>query len=157
MFNRTFYDELSDFRRAFDQVFDNFYNTSRRVGGADRAEFSFTPAVETGWTEDYLNLRVVLPGVTEKDLKMTVQGNQLSLTGERKLPEGFGKEGTIHNQMAYGNFERTLDLPHGLDLDKVQAHLHDGVLDIRIPVAQAVKPKQVPISGGKSDAKTLAA
>jgi HSP20 family protein len=101
---------------------------------------------------------VVLPGVAQNDLKMTVQGNQLTIQGERRAPEDFGKDGTVYNQMAYGRFERVLELPSGLDIDKLQAHLHDGVLDIRIPVAAAVKPKQVPISVGSGETKkTLAA
>jgi HSP20 family protein len=58
--------------------------------------------------------------------------------------------------LPYGKFERTLDLPSGLDMEKVQAHLHDGLLDIRIPVVQAVKPKQIPISTGPGQ-KALAA
>jgi HSP20 family protein len=63
----------------------------------------------------------------------------------------------VYSQIPYGKFERTLELPGGVDLDKLQAHLHDGLLDIRIPVAAAVKPKHVPISVGSGDApKTLA-
>ena len=110
--------------------------------------------MESGWTDDHLNLRVVVPGVAERDLKVTVQGNQLYLQGERKAPENFGKEGYVWNAIPYGKFERVLDLPAGLDLDKLQAHLHEGFLDIRIPLASAMKPKQISIStrtgeGGK--------
>jgi HSP20 family protein len=158
MLGRTIFDEMNDFRRNFDQVFDNLYTGSRRPAASERSEWAFAPAVETGWTEDFLNLRVVLPAVGEKDLKITVQGSQLTLQGERKTPKDFGKEGMIYNQIPYGKFERTLELPSGLDLDKLQAHLHEGVLDIRIPVAAAVKPKQVQISVGPSEpARTIAA
>ncbi len=155
MFSRTLWDELSDVRRSFDQVFENFYDSGRRTGKTN-SEWAFSPAVETGWTDDFLNLRVVLPGVTENDVNLTVQGSTLTIQGERKQPNDFGKEGTIYNQMAYGKFERTLELPSGLDMDKMNAHLHDGLLDIRIPVAQAVKPKQIRIAIG-SEKKTLAA
>jgi HSP20 family protein len=142
MFARTIWVELNDFRRSFDQVFDNFS--------------TFSPAVETGWTDDHLNLRVILPGVTQKDLKVSVQANQLLIEGERKAPENFGKEGNVYQQIAYGKFQRVLDLPNGLDTERLQAHLYDGVLDIRIPMAQAVKPKQIPISTGETS-KSIAA
>ncbi len=155
MFGRTIFDEMNEFRRNFDQLFETYTNPARRVS-TDRTEWTFSPAVETGWTDDFLNLRVVLPGVAEKDLKLTVQGNELHIQGERKAPKDFGKEGLVYNQITYGKFERVLELPAGLDVDKLQASLHDGVLDIRIPVAAAQKPKQIPISVG-SDAKTLAA
>lgn len=61
------------------------------------------------------------------------------------------------NQLTYGKFERTLDLPSGLDVDKLQAHLHEGLLDIRIPIAQAVKPKQIKIAAGAETQKTITA
>lgn len=159
MFGRTMFDELNDLRRSFDQIFGQMQGPARRTGeSGDRPEWGFTPAVETGWTDDYLNLRVVLPAVAQKDIKMTIQGNQLTIQGERRQPEDFGKEGTFYNQLAYGRFERTLELPNGLDMDKLQAHLHEGVLDIRVPVAAAVKPKQVPISAEPAEAqKTIAA
>ncbi len=91
----------------------------------------------------------MLPGVTDKDVKVTVQGNQLYIQGERPAPQNFGKEGYVWSQLPYGKFERVLDLPAGLDIEKLQAHLHDGVLDIRIPLAATMKPKQISITAGK--------
>jgi HSP20 family protein len=150
MFTRSL-DEINEMRRSFDQLFESFFNaTPRRASGQTASsDWVFAPAVESGWTDDYLNLRVVIPGVTEKDMKVTVQGNQLYISGERKAPENFGKEGYVWNQIPYGKFERVLDLPAGLDLDKLQAHLHDGLLDIRIPVASAMKPKQIQITAAE--------
>jgi HSP20 family protein len=148
---------LNDFRRSFDQLFENAQTGGRRPQAATQPEWNFTPAVETGWTDDHLNLRVVLPGVAEKDLKMTIQGNSLIIQGERRPPENFGKEGMVYNRLAYGKFERALELPSGLDLENLNAYLHDGVLDIRVPIAQAVKPKQVPITTARDTQKTIAA
>ena len=71
---------------------------------------------------------------TEKDLNVTVQGNQLYIPGER-----------------------VLDLPAGLDVEKLEAHLHDGLLDVRIPLASAMKPKQIRISTPGETAKQIAA
>ena len=156
MFGRTVFDELNDFRRNFDQVFDTFYSAARRGGNERSSDWAFTPAVETGWTDDHLNLRVVLPGVTAEDLKMTMQGSKLTIQGERRAPADFGKEGMVYNQLLYGKFERTLELPAGLDVDKMQAHLHEGLLDVRVPVAAAVKPRQVPISAGETSKKIAA-
>src|SRR6266480_1629666 len=99
MFAKSFWDDFADYRRTIDQVFDNVY--SRRSAHNER-EGTFTPAVETGWTDDYLNLRVVVPGVKQEHLTLTAQGTQLVIQGERKAPENFGKEGAVYNQLAYG-------------------------------------------------------
>lgn len=142
---------LDSFRRSFDQLFDSFAGFGRRTS-EDGSEWAFSPVVESGWTDDYLNLRVVIPGVTQNDLKVTVQGNTLMIRGERKAPEGFGKEGYVYHQIPYGKFERAIDLPNGLDLDKLNCHLHDGVLDVHIPLSVAMKPKHIPISTGERKA-----
>lgn len=79
------------------------------------------------------------------------------MQGERKAPENFGKEGYVWTTIPYGKFERVLDLPAGLDVEKLEAHLHDGLLDLRIPLASAMKPKQISISTQGGDSKPLAA
>lgn len=133
-------------RTFFDEFFESFWNAAPARSARSAREWSFLPPVESGWTEEHLNLRLVIPGVSEKDVTVTVQGNQLYVQGERKAPEGFGKEGYVWNAIPYGKFERVLELPTGLNVEKLEAHLHDGLLDIRIPLASTMKPKQIPIS-----------
>lgn len=146
MLNQTLFNE---FRRSLDQLLENFSGSNRLIGSEGNTDWAFTPGVETGWTDDYLNLRVVVPGVTEKDMKVTLQGNQLVIEGERKAPEGFTSDGYGYTRLSYGKFYRTVDLPNGLELEKMSCHLHDGVLDIRIPVATAMKPRQIQIKAGE--------
>lgn len=143
MFSRSIWEDMNDFRNSFDQLFSNLSTNS----GTNRESngFAFVPTVETGWTPEALNLRFVVPGVAESDLKITVQGNQILLQGERKAPEGFAASGHGVWHLAYGKFERVLDLPAGLEVSKMSAHLHDGVLDLSIPRAEAMKPRQIPI------------
>ncbi len=155
MFEQTFWDEFNTLRRSFDRVFDNFY-TQTHQGGRENTDIAFRPAVETGWTDDHLNMRFVVPGVRQQDLKLAVHGSQLVLEGERHAPDNFGAEGTVNQQIAYGKFQRVIDLPNNLDTEHMQAHLHDGFLDVRIPLAQSMKPKQVQITAGEK-AKTLTA
>jgi HSP20 family protein len=147
MFTKSIWEEMNDFRRSFDQWFDTLttYSPSRPDG-----DYAFSPGVETGWTDEALNLRFIIPGVSEKDLKITIQGNQLQLQGERRTPQNFAKEGNAYWRLAYGKFERVFDLPNGLDVDQLKAHLHDGVLDIQIPLAEAMKPRPVQIQIGPS-------
>jgi HSP20 family protein len=151
MFNRMLFD---DFRRSFDRLLEGF-GSSRAICSEVPFAWTFAPAVETGWTEDHFNLRLIVPGVTENDLKVTVQGNQLYVQGERKEPKELSKSDDSFRELTYGKFESMINLPGGLELEKLEAHLHDGVLDIRIPVAAAMKPREIPISAGSP--KALAA
>jgi HSP20 family protein len=141
---------LDHFRRSVDQLFENFYGFPAEAGRAQigpGSQWMFTPAVETAWGESSLNLRVIVPGVTQDSLKVSVQNNQLVIEGERKAPEGFDKN--AFTQLAYGKFHTAVTLAAGLDVDKLNARLHDGVLDIQIPVSEKMKPRQVQIQTGE--------
>jgi len=154
MLNPRIFDEFDEFRRSFDRLFENFSQYPRTQSG-NGSDWYFTPPVETGWTEEQLNLRFVLPAVADNDVEVTVQGNQLIVRGERRAPQGFGKPEATYHRLPYGKFERALDLPNGLNTDGLQASLHDGVLDIRIPIAEAMKPKKIEIKAGEG-AKAIA-
>ena len=147
MFARMF-EELEQLRRSMDRLFEQGL-APRWSAGQTTSEWTFTPPVKTGWTDESLNLRFILPGVTEKDLNLSIQGNQLEIRGERKPPENFGREDAVWHAIPYGKFERTVDLPNGLNLDALEARLHDGVLDVRIPLAAEVKPRRIQIQVGE--------
>src|ERR1044071_9159068 len=81
---------LDQFRRSVDQMFDNFYGQAAPEGPrTSERDWAFTPVVEYGWTDKALNLRAIVPGVAENDLRVTVQNNQMVIEGERKAPENF--------------------------------------------------------------------
>ncbi len=138
---------LDHFRRSVDQLFENFFSFAPRT--VEAAEWTFSPAVESYWTDDNLKLRVVLPGVDEKDVKVTLQGNQLVIEGERKAPEGMSTSRYTSVWLPYGRFYRTVDLPNGLDLDKLSCRLNSGILEVTIPVAEAMKPRRIQITAGE--------
>lgn len=141
---------LDQFRRTVDQMFETIYgypSESGRTTGTQGSQYRFSPAVESAWSDNSLHLRAILPGVTQNDVKVSVQNNQLVLEGERKLPEGFDKN--AFTQIAYGRFYSAISLPTGLDLNKLTCRLHDGILDVQIPVAEQMKPRQIPIQSGE--------
>lgn len=148
MFANDVRQTLDQFRRSVDQMFENFYSPTQASSNASgERTWTFTPVVESGWNDSYLNLRAILPGVTEKDLRVSVQNNQLVIEGERKSPEGFEKN--AYTQLAYGKFYAALTLPTGLDVDHIHCQLRNGLLDIQVPILEASKPKQIQIQTGE--------
>jgi HSP20 family protein len=149
MFTNDVRQTLDQFRRSVDQMFDNFYGQALPAGSNATGErtWTFSPVLESGWNDQYLNLRAILPGVAEKDVHVSVQNNQLVIEGERKAPEGFDKNG--FTQLAYGKFYTALTLPTGLDVDHVSCRLHNGILEIQVPITEASKPKQIQIQTGE--------
>ena len=139
---------LDQFRRSVDQMFENFYGqpATGAANATGERSWAFSPVMESGWSDNYLNLRAVLPGVSESDVQVTVHNNQLVIEGERKAPEGFDKN--AFTQLAYGRFYTALSLPTGLDLDHVNCRLQNGILNIQVPILEASKPKQIRIQSG---------
>ncbi len=152
VFSREMQQTLDHFRRTVDQLFNNFYGSGSRLGAANGSsqngsEYAFSPVIESGWNENELVLRAIVPGVTQDSLKVSVQSNQLILEGERKAPEGWTSG--AHPQVAYGKFYASVPLPQNLNVDKVNCRLHDGVLDIHVPLAEEMKPRQIPIESAR--------
>jgi HSP20 family protein len=155
MFANDVRQTLDHFRRSVDQMYENFYGTqSAPATASNERAWTFSPVLESGWTDHALNLRAILPGVGEKDVHVSVQNNQLVIEGERKAPQGFEK-GSF-TQLAYGKFYTAVSLPNGLDADKVNCRLNQGILEIQIPVSEGSKRRQIPVRTG-SDQGAIAA
>jgi HSP20 family protein len=88
-------------------------------------------------------VRAEVPGIAADDLDVNVEPRRLSISGERKRPEG---EGSYHRrERRFGQFSRTIQLPDDLDLSQVSAECRDGVLTVRIAKSEATKPRQIQV------------
>ena len=152
MFNTVFTNDvqqtLDHFRRSVEQLLGSSsghsYPASSVVASQQTAVGTvFSPLLESGWNENEMCVRAILPGVKGKDLQVSIRGNELILEGERKAPENWTQAG--YTQLAYGKFYAAVSLPRGLDFEKVVCRLHDGLLDITIPIAEQMKARQIPI------------
>jgi HSP20 family protein len=163
MFDTTFARDvqqtLDHFRRSVDQLFGStgtssgYNNSSSRTAQPD-TERVFSPVVETGWNENEMMIRAVLPGVQETDVSVSLRGNQLIIEGQRREPENWSKG--AYTQLAYGRFYAAITLPQGLNLEQLGCKLHNGLLDVSIPIAEQMKPRQIPINSGRPQAAITA-
>ena len=98
-------------------------------------------------TEDKNNyyVRAELPGFKADELDISVTGDTLSISGERKLPVEDEKAQYHRQEREAGKFSRIVSLPAQVDTDKVEAHCADGVLTVVLPKTEAAKPKQITV------------
>lgn len=87
-----------------------------------------------------------VPGVQEKDLNVTANGNRLTISGKRERTERKQNETFYAYERSYGSFSRSFTLPVGADVAQAKANLKDGVLDVFVPKKAAEQPKKVEIS-----------
>jgi len=133
--------ELRDMNRLFNTLFEPSAGAVMR---------RWSPAMDLVETEDNYVLRADLPGVSEGDVKIELDDNVLTISGERKSAHKEAKEGYYRVERAYGSFSRTLKLPEGVDADSISASFDRGVLEVNVPKPEQRKPRRVEIAVGGS-------
>lgn len=96
-------------------------------------------------TGDALNVTVELPGVAKEDVKVTLHDGVLTVVADRKQPELKEGEQWIRNEVSYGKFERTINLPCPVVAEKISATHENGILQVILPKTEESKPKQIAI------------
>jgi len=138
--------EIMDFQSEMNRLFDSFFGRGgRSVGLLDRV---WNPVVDVYETTDELVVTTELPGTKEKDVHVSIVGDVLTIKGERKQDREVKEENYHRMERFYGAFERHIPLPIPVEADKVKATFRDGVLEIRLPKAEEVKPKEIKIQVG---------
>lgn len=90
-------------------------------------------------------VRVEVPGMEKDDCRISIEGNMLYLSGEKRF-ERESHDSTYHvMERAYGAFERVIPLPSNVDVDQAQAHYKNGVLSVRLPKTGARTARSVPV------------
>ncbi len=133
---------LNDIQGEVNRLFDSFFGRPSTVAAGERM---WAPLADMYETKDDLFVTFELPGVREKEVSVAVTGDLLTVKGERKLEHDLKDDGYYRLERLYGKFERSVPLPIPVQSDKVKATYRDGVLEIRLPKVEEVKPKEIKI------------
>ncbi len=137
------FDELFTLRRAMDRLFDDDFLRPR---GWRPVTLGAEPALDITTTPDELVVKASLPGWKPQDVEITLTGRTLTISGEMREEARREEESWILNEIRRATFSRTLELPEGLVGDGASATHEDGILTLRIPKAEEIKPKQIRIT-----------
>jgi HSP20 family protein len=131
----------SEMNRAMDVSFG-------RQGRREAMDRVWTPAIDISETKDDLVVTAELPGVKEKDIHLSIVGDMLTLRGQR-IPDRQTKEEHYHRIERWsGSFEGHFQLPIPVQADRVRASYRDGVLEVRLPKVEEVRPREIKIDMG---------
>ena len=138
--------ELQTIQQEMNRLFGSFFDGQSGVEVGGRRWIPATDLVEEG---DHYVLRADLPGVGEDDVKVELEDNVLTVSGERKSEHEQRKNGYYRIERASGRFARSLTLPEGVDADSIKARFENGVLEVTIPKPAERKPRRVAIEVGE--------
>jgi len=109
-------------------------------------EGHLTPSIDVAETDNAIVVTAELPGVKPDQVEVTVEGDMLSIKGQKKEEKEEKRKGLYRVERRYGSFARTIHLPSSVDPEKVKAHSRDGILTIEIPKREDSKPKKIQIN-----------
>ena len=135
---------MSDIQGEVNRLFDSFFGRPT-MGTAPTGERMWAPAVDSIEDKDNVVLTFEIPGIRDKDVNVSITDDLLSVRGERRFNREVKDEAYHRLERVYGKFERNVQLPMPVQSDKVKAVYRDGVLEITLPKAEEVKPKQIKI------------
>jgi HSP20 family protein len=127
--------------RVFEPFFGRFNFDDELSNGA------WAPPVDVAEDADKIFVRVEVPGMNEKDLKVNYEDGMLTVSGERSFEK---KDDRNYHRIerSYGSFVRTFTLPRSVDASKIVAAYRNGILEIEIPKLEDSKPRQIQITVG---------
>ena len=132
--------DMLSLRSDMDRLFSSLFG-----GLTEEREGFWAPIVDIEEDSDNITVKAEIPGMKREDIKVSVQGNRLTITGERKQ-ESETKSKTFHRvERSYGKFSRMITLPADVEADKVKASYRDGILNINLPKPEAIKPKHIDV------------
>ena len=128
------------------QLFDEFFHDFPLTNWDDSRSESWFPAVDVLEKDGNLILRAEVPGMSQKDIDLKLEGNVLTMKGEKKSSEEEKKVNYRRVESCYGSFTRSFTQPESVDRDKISADYKDGILTITIPQKPEIKPREIPVS-----------
>jgi HSP20 family protein len=148
-YGRDPFEMMQRLSEEMDQVFDSFFYGRPLARQARHAGLQSLWAPEVELCEEGNKLRVCvdLPGVPKDNVKIDIHEGMLTIQGERReeRTEGGEGQGFRRSERRYGSFYRTIPLPEGVEAEKADARMKDGVLEISIPITPAKQPRRLEI------------
>lgn len=129
-------------RDAMDRLFETSF-----VGGpmGEFGDGGTGMAMDVYETKDDVMVKATLPGVKPEDVDISVVGDVLTIKAEMKAEDDVEEENYVRHERRYGRLQRAIRLPSRVEADKAEAEFENGVLKLRVPKAEEVKPKTIQI------------
>jgi HSP20 family protein len=139
----SLFDPFADLSRLRHQI-DRLVDESQRSARPQESGRVWRPGVDLFESEEALTLQVDLPGVDRASLDVQLTGDELVVKGERKaaVPE---KSACVHSERPYGQFQRAFKIGIPVQNNAVEAVYREGVLTVRVPKAETVKPRKIEV------------
>jgi HSP20 family protein len=133
----AYWDPFADIARIQDKVFGR--------SALERGEYAFKPAVDILEDDEGIHVKADVAGLKPEDIKVNVENNVLSISGERKLEQEENRDNYHRVERFHGSFSRAFALPEEVDSENVDAKYENGVLTVTLRKRPAAKRKEIAV------------
>ena len=135
------FSELSGLRRAMDRVFEDFMPA--RTGRGEGIEMAFP--IDLYETDNEVVVKASLPGIRSDEVEISATSEGLTIKGEHREEEKTEQGNYYRRELRYGSFARTIPLPTRVNYEQAEADFENGVLTVKLPKAEEVRPKSIKV------------
>jgi HSP20 family protein len=135
--------ELFDLQRNLNTLFEGNFP---KAAGEETALNAWTPAVDIYEDNDAFLVKLELPEIKKEDIKVNLNDNVLSISGERRFENEDKKDGYHRVERSYGQFYRSFTLPPNVNAETINAEYKDGILRLSLPKKEEAKPKEISVN-----------
>jgi HSP20 family protein len=119
---------------------------TRFAGQASQAFWN--PSIDISENDNEIVIRADTPGIDSKDVNISVSGRELTISGEKKDSREEGDDNAWYCERSFGSFRRTIELPDNVNLDRISADSHNGVLTVHVPRTEPARRRQIEVKPG---------
>ncbi len=134
--------DLARLHRDMDDLFGSFFGDWPLL-----SQRTVWPAIDIADSENEIVVKAEVPGCKAEEINISVHGNNLTISGEKKAEEEKKEKGYYHLERSYGSFRREIGLPNDVDSGKVEASCKNGVLTITLPKSERAKAVKIKVKG----------
>ena len=135
-------------RREIESMYDRFFEPSFLPASYIFGKGKWDPTVDISEGRKDITVKAEMPGIEAKDLDISIDGRLLTIKGEKKQEKKEKEETYYRVERSYGYFNRTIELPAGVDPDKVKASYKRGILKIKLRKSTEYETRRIKVSTG---------
>lgn len=130
-------------QREIDRLFEDFSRGFPTIAG--NGAIALMPSMDVTETDKEIEITAELPGLEEKDVQINIADNILTIRGEKKAEKEQKDKNYRLVERSYGSFERTLELPEGVNADAIKANISKGLLKVTVPKPAPAQAKKIEV------------
>lgn len=140
---------LSRLHDEVDHLFSRFFDDPFGGTLGSTGDAVWAPLLDVSEMDDEIQVRAEIPGIDPKEFDISVTGNILTISGEKREESEERKGNVYRAERRFGSFRRSVTLPENVDTEKVSADYDRGVLTVHLPKSEKAVAKRIPVSVAK--------